>query len=115
MSCINTDPNAFTYKSASRHRLKGEIWTEVPQRIGSEWGPYAWIGSWDNGKESGWFKIISGAVKHRGSLYDYKSELVLNKSRIGIFSDDSVIGYLYHNDSEDLGNRNLFSVDLAVP
>ena len=119
MSCINTDPNTFTYTSASRHRLKGETWKRVPDSIGSKWGPYAWIGSWDNGKESGWFKIISGPVKHKqsGNSYDYKSEVALDVAKIGIFSDtnDPVIGYLYHNDSEGMGERNIYSADLASP
>ena len=117
MSCINTDPSIFTYKSASRYRLKGETWTQVPDSTGSKWEPYTSIGSWDNGQESGWFKIISGPAKHkyRGNLYEYNSELVLDEAKIGIFSDtnDPVIGYLYFNDREDLGERNLFSVDLA--
>ena len=119
MSCINADPNVFTYTTASRHRRKGETWKRVPNSIGIKWEPYTWIGSWDNGKESGWFKIISGPAKHkhRGNSYDYKSELVLDAAKIGIFSDtkDPVIGYLYHNDAEDLGERSLFSVDLASP
>ena len=115
MSCINADPNVFTYTTASRHRRKGETWKRVPNSIGIKWEPYTWIGSWDNGKESGWFTIISGPAKHRGNLYDYKSEVVLDVAKIGIFIDtiDPVIGYLYHNDSEDMSERNLFSADLA--
>ena len=99
MSCINTDPSLLTYRSASRHILKNNGWKKVPKSIGSEWGQYTWIGSWEAHELNGWFEIVSSNAVAGGKKFDHLSKFILDKNKNGVYEAgiDPTIGRLYHN------------------
>ena len=92
-------------KSSRRHFFDQTEWKSVSDTVGSELGPYAWIGSWEYEELAGFFKIISDnddlpSSIYGGTNYNYKSEIVLDSDTNQIFNPllDPVIGVAFHFD-----------------